>query len=76
MKANLHLFLCQTRATDKTPKKPFSSGFVRSIEGFEPKVDLQVVNGVDWFYIDADKGHARVNVKAIAKDDQDVVRGS
>ena len=33
------------------------------------------MTGADWFYIDADKGHARINVKAIAKDDNDVVRG-
>ncbi|KAI9785104.1 MAG: hypothetical protein M1816_000515 [Peltula sp. TS41687] len=44
-----------------------STGSIKSVEGFEPKVDAQIVSGGDWLYFDADKKHARINVEGVAK---------
>lgn len=32
------------------------------------------MNGIDWVYIDADKGRVRLNVKAVLKDADGAVR--
>jgi hypothetical protein len=46
---------------------------IKSIPSFENQFELEVLTGQDFFYIDADKSHARFNVNAIAKDSNDVV---
>ncbi len=43
------------------------SGTIKSVPGFKPEVDADVVFGGDWLYIDPDKSRARLNVKGIAK---------
>lgn len=44
-----------------------SSGTITTVEGFEPKLELEIVYGGDWFYIDPDQEHGRVNVRGIAR---------
>ncbi|KAJ4293184.1 hypothetical protein N0V90_008466 [Kalmusia sp. IMI 367209] len=51
-----------TRMLQQTP-----TGTLTTAEGFEPKVEAEVVFGADWLYIDADKKYGRPNVKCIAK---------
>ena len=46
---------------------------MESVEGMEQKLSLEIVTGADYFYFDADKTHARVNVKAIARDSEGIV---
>lgn len=43
------------------------TGTLTTVEGFEPKVEAEVVFGADWLYIDADKKYARPDLKCIAK---------
>ena len=43
------------------------AGSMTTVDGFEPKIEGQVVNGGDWLYIDPSKQHARVNVRGIVK---------
>jgi len=47
---------------------PFSAGSVQSIDGFEPKMDLKMIAGHDWFRIDADKQHGRLTISAVVSD--------
>lgn len=44
-----------------------SSGTIKSVPGFEPKIDANVVFGADGIYFDNDNTHCRINVKGIAK---------
>jgi hypothetical protein len=44
-----------------------SAGSITTVQGFEPKVEADVVFGGDRLYFDPDKQRARVNVKAVAK---------
>ena len=44
-----------------------SSGTITTVEGFEPKLELEIVYGGDGFYIDLDQEHGRVNVRGIAR---------
>ncbi|KAI4211985.1 MAG: hypothetical protein LQ351_005325 [Letrouitia transgressa] len=46
---------------------PTTTGTIKTVDGFEPKLDAQVVNGGDFLYFDPDKKKARLNVKAVAK---------
>ncbi|KAL8729267.1 MAG: hypothetical protein Q9166_004888 [cf. Caloplaca sp. 2 TL-2023] len=46
---------------------PTVTGYIRSVEGFEPKVDAQVVGGGDFLYFDPSQEQARLNVKGVAK---------
>ncbi|CAO1601724.1 hypothetical protein XANCAGTX0491_005367 [Xanthoria calcicola] len=48
---------------------PTMTGHIKSVDGFEPKVDAQVVGGGDFLYFDPSNEHARVNVKGVAKSD-------
>ncbi len=42
------------------------SGSIVSVEGFEPKLDLQLVSGGDYMYFDpAEEKKARINAKAV-----------
>ncbi|KAL2807715.1 hypothetical protein BJX63DRAFT_436767 [Aspergillus granulosus] len=43
------------------------SGTIKSVPGFTPEIDAEVVFGGDWLYFDPDKKRARVNFKGIAK---------
>jgi len=52
--------------------QPFNAGVIKSVPSFEKQFELEVFTGQDFFYIDADKSHARFNVNAIAKDSNDV----
>ncbi|KAK2749196.1 hypothetical protein FQN57_006811 [Myotisia sp. PD_48] len=45
------------------------TGTLKTVEGFEPKIDAKVVFGGDWLYFDPDKQRARVNLKGVAKTD-------
>ncbi|KAL6861999.1 hypothetical protein J3F83DRAFT_218029 [Trichoderma novae-zelandiae] len=47
---------------------PLGWGTLKSVHGFEPKVDMTLSHGHDWFRIDADKTHARLSVSAIISD--------
>ncbi|KAJ5817283.1 hypothetical protein N7447_009516 [Penicillium robsamsonii] len=47
---------------------PFSGGYIRSVEGFEPKVDFTIKAGHDWFRVDADKKFGRLSISAVAAD--------
>ena len=47
--------------------KPFVGGSIRTVPGFEPKIDAEVIFGGDSIYFDPDKEHGRLNVKGIAK---------
>ncbi|KAI0017751.1 hypothetical protein F4780DRAFT_754251 [Xylariomycetidae sp. FL0641] len=47
---------------------PLSWGTLESVGDFEPKMDLKLTNGHDWFRLDADKRHARLSISAIATD--------
>ena len=40
---------------------------ITTVEGFEPKLELEIVYGGDGFYIDPDQEHGRVNVRGIAR---------
>ncbi|KAL3459592.1 hypothetical protein BJX64DRAFT_291098 [Aspergillus heterothallicus] len=42
-------------------------GSITTIPGFTPAVDAQVLFAGDWLYFDADKQHARMNVKGVAR---------
>jgi hypothetical protein len=48
-------------------KKQTPSGTIKSVPGFKPEIDSEVVFGGDWLYFDPDKSRARVNFKGIAK---------
>jgi hypothetical protein len=50
--------------------QPFITGSVKSVEGFEPKMDLKMTAGHDWFRIDADKRHGRLSISAVVSDEQ------
>jgi hypothetical protein len=56
-----------------TSLQPFNAGRIKSVPSFEHQFDFEVLTGQDFFYIDADKSHARFNVNAIGKDANDVV---
>ncbi|KID93458.1 Outer membrane protein, beta-barrel, partial [Metarhizium majus ARSEF 297] len=43
------------------------SGTIKSLPGFKPEVDAEIVFGGDWLYFDPDKSRARINFKGIAK---------
>ncbi|ORY03473.1 hypothetical protein BCR34DRAFT_667402 [Clohesyomyces aquaticus] len=43
------------------------TGTIKSVPGFKPEIDAEIVFGGDWLYFDPDKSHARVNFKGIAK---------
>ncbi|KAH8704709.1 hypothetical protein BGW36DRAFT_353159 [Talaromyces proteolyticus] len=43
------------------------TGSITTVDGFEPKIEADVVFGGDWLYFDPDKERARINVKAVAK---------
>ncbi|RFU73859.1 hypothetical protein TARUN_8404 [Trichoderma arundinaceum] len=47
---------------------PLSWGTLKSVPGFEPKLDLKLSHGHDWFRVDNDKTHARLSVSAIISD--------
>ncbi|KAJ5788012.1 hypothetical protein N7457_003002 [Penicillium paradoxum] len=47
---------------------PFSGGYIRSVEGFEPKIDVAIKAGQDWFRIDANKKYGRFTISAVAAD--------
>ncbi|KAH6653100.1 hypothetical protein BKA67DRAFT_647076 [Truncatella angustata] len=49
---------------------PLSWGTLESVGDFEPKLNLKLTNGHDWFRIDADKQHGRLSVSAIATDEE------
>jgi hypothetical protein len=40
---------------------------MKSLPGFKPEIDAEIVFGGDWLYFDPDKSHARINFKGIAK---------
>ncbi|KAF3009314.1 hypothetical protein E8E15_002612 [Penicillium rubens] len=44
-----------------------AGGTIKSVPGFKPEIDSDVVFGGDWLYFDPDKSRARVNFKGIAK---------
>jgi len=48
--------------------QPFSEGTLKSIEGFEPKLDFKLTHGHDWFRMDADKKHGRASIAAMLID--------
>ncbi|KAL4784745.1 hypothetical protein BJX76DRAFT_356731 [Aspergillus varians] len=43
------------------------SGTITTTPGFAPEVSAEVVFAGDWLYFDADKQHARMNVKGVAR---------
>ncbi|KAJ5736901.1 uncharacterized protein N7483_002026 [Penicillium malachiteum] len=45
------------------------SGTVETVPGFEPEFKAEIVFGGDWFVMDADGKHGRVNFRGIAKTD-------
>ncbi|KLU92411.1 hypothetical protein MAPG_11357 [Magnaporthiopsis poae ATCC 64411] len=47
---------------------PFSGGFVKSVEGFEPKIDMEIKGGEDWFEIDGDMKAGRLKINVLASD--------
>ncbi|KAL5084592.1 hypothetical protein Trisim1_011594 [Trichoderma cf. simile WF8] len=47
---------------------PLGEGTLKSVAGFEPKLDMTLSHGHDWFRIDADKTHARLSVSCIISD--------
>ncbi|KAL6851329.1 hypothetical protein ACO1O0_008457 [Amphichorda felina] len=47
--------------------KQTPSGTIKSLPGFQPEVDADIIFGGDWLYFDPDKSHARLNFKGIAK---------
>jgi hypothetical protein len=47
--------------------KQTPSGTMKSLPGFTPEIDANIVFGGDWLYFDPDKSHARINFKGIAK---------
>ncbi len=40
---------------------------MKSLPGFKPEIDAEIVFGGDWLYFDPDKSRARINFKGIAK---------
>ncbi|RDW80310.1 hypothetical protein BP6252_04948 [Coleophoma cylindrospora] len=43
------------------------TGTMKSLPGFKPEIDAEIVFGGDWLYFDPDKSRARINFKGIAK---------
>ncbi|KHO11378.1 sun [Metarhizium robertsii ARSEF 23] len=42
-------------------------GTIKSLPGFKPKVDAEIMFGGDWLYFDTDKSRTRINFKVITK---------
>ncbi|KAJ0103977.1 hypothetical protein J7T55_010994 [Diaporthe amygdali] len=51
----------------------FEDGEIETVPGFEPAFKAKLTAGADWLTVDADGQHARVDVRAIAKTDDDKI---
>jgi hypothetical protein len=49
---------------------PFSTGVIKSVGDFEPKINMKVDSGCDYFKIDGDGKYGRPAVKAVFSDDE------
>lgn len=47
-----------------------TGGILESVGDFEPKLKFTVSNSVDYFTIDADGSHGRVNAQGVLTDDE------
>ncbi|KAL8366733.1 hypothetical protein RB595_010543 [Gaeumannomyces hyphopodioides] len=47
---------------------PLTGGYVKSVEGFDVQVDMEVKGGEDWFEIDNDMKTGQLKINALASD--------
>lgn len=45
-------------------------GVIESVGNFEPKFKFKIINGIDFFTVDADQTHGRVDVHCTLADDE------
>ncbi|EXU94652.1 DUF3237 domain protein [Metarhizium robertsii] len=68
-KFNKHLLITSlTRCMSvKSIQSHTPIGTIKSLPGFKPKVDAEIMFGGDWLYFDTDKSRTRINFKVITK---------
>lgn len=47
---------------------PISSGYIKSVEGFDVQIDMEMKGGEDWFEVDNDMKTGRLKINALASD--------